>query len=111
VPKLCFGTPPAPEPPRQTASLSFDYGTLKPSDRKCVEDEACALRQLLAGGAADVVQIGRRLTIVRRLVGRNGFKAWRALEFRLSAGSASNYMRSAAAFGDVPCLGNFRATA
>jgi hypothetical protein len=99
------------QPEHLPENASFDYDNLLPSIQKQVREETDVIRCLLAKTAANIVQIGLRLQLVRNRVGRDHFAAWLQAEFRWSRSVASNYMRAAKVFGDIDCLDQFQPSA
>lgn len=91
--------------------VGFNYGSLDAALQKEVLEETAAIRKLIIQTSRNVVQIGLRLQRVRDCLGRRGFPAWLYGEFRWAQSTASNYMRAAARFGDVPCIDRFQPTA
>lgn len=86
----------------------FDYASLPASKRRQAQEEADAIRRLLAKTAANVVQIGLRLRLIHGCLGRKHFQAWLRAEFCWSQSVASNYMRAAACFGGIEGLAQFQ---
>lgn len=96
---------------RVIATRGFDYGTLIRSVRKHTEEEARAIKGLLAKTASNIVQIGLRLQWVREQIGREHFQEWLKAEFDWSQSVASNFMRTASVFAEVDCLSQFQPSA
>lgn len=91
--------------------IGFDYGILTTVLQKEMQEEAAAIQKLIVQASRNVVQIGLRLLHVHECLGRGKFNAWLFAEFRWHRSTASNYMRAAAQFGDVPCLDRFQPSA
>jgi hypothetical protein len=90
----------------------FDYEALTDAVRRDVKDRAAAIHGLLGARlvmrtADDVVQVGLRLHVVRKVVGRKSFPAWLEAEFQWKQPAASKFVRSAVVFQNVACLDGF----
>lgn len=89
----------------------FDYERLIVSKREVIREQARVIRGLLGRTAGHVIQIGLRLQMVRKDIGRDNFQDWLQEEFSWSQSVASNYMRAAAAFGQLDCPSQFQPSA
>lgn len=92
-------------------SAGFDYTCLIVSKRAVIREQACVIRGLLGRTAGDVIQVGLRLQMVRKDIGRAHFQDWLRAEFDWSQSAASNYMRAAAVFGQLDCPDQFQPSA
>lgn len=89
----------------------FEYSRLPASLQREVQEQAEAVRGLLAMTARNVVQIGIRLQFVRDRIGRENFQPWLRTEFQWSQSVASNYMRAAKTFSETDCIDQFQPSA
>lgn len=92
-------------------SRQFDYNKVRSSLRARTEEEAHAIRALLADTARNIVQIGLRLQWVREHIGRDHFQEWLRAEFDWSRSTAAKFMRAADVFADVEFLDRFQPSA
>jgi hypothetical protein len=65
-----------------------------------LREHADAIRELHRNVIGNILEIGRRLIEVKKLLGHGNFLPWVEAEFQWSAKTAENYMRAAEAFGD-----------
>lgn len=91
--------------------VPFDYDKLPTSVRAVVREQSQSIRSLLAKTSANFIQIGLRLQFIRARLGRVHFQQWLKAEFEWSQPAASNYMRAAAAFGELDCVDQFQPSA
>ena len=88
-------------------TTSFDYGTL--ADGAFIQSQAEAIRGLMKQTAESVIDIGRRLLIVKkRLPGQ--FGEWISVEFDWSHDTAGRFMNVAERLGDNPHYAEFKPT-
>ena len=86
---------------RQAARLpqtSFDYATLDAETRIVVQQRTGEIRTIARRAAADIIEIGDRLSEVKTRLGHGQFGAWLSGEFGWSQESAQRFMRVAERF-------------
>ncbi|HXH79550.1 DUF3102 domain-containing protein [Nocardioides sp.] len=77
-----------------------------PSD-PFVEAHAEEIRRLATRSSTDIVDIGKRLILVKQRVGRGAWLPWLNAEFGWSDETANRFMRVATTFGEIPQLVGF----
>lgn len=92
-------------------SKRFDYDSLDSTDAVFVQQQTGAIQSLMKRSAQDIVDIGQRLTEVKKRLGHGRFGAWLEAEFDWSQDTATNFMRVAQRFGDNPKISEFAPSA
>jgi hypothetical protein len=82
----------------------FDYDALTPTTRDIVQRRTGEIQDLMRRSAADIVDIGLKLTEVKGILGHGNFGIWLESEFGWSYPTAANFMKVADSFKSL----NFR---
>jgi hypothetical protein len=101
------------EPVMTALIVGFDYDALPDSGtREAAREHAAAIHGVLERTTAGIIEIGRRLIAVRKILGRE-FPQWMIAEFRWSNSTAYNFCQAAEKFGhlEAAIVNNFQPTA
>lgn len=81
---------------------SFRYSLISdPADREQVRSHAIAIRRLASQTGQTVIEVGRQLIAIHRLLQPTLFRQWARAEFCWTLSTVSNYMRAAERFSNV----------
>lgn len=95
-----------------TKVQGFNYDGLEDAKtRKTARDAAKAIKSNLQKATTAIVDVGKKLLVVRDQLSDEEWRTWLEAEFSWSQAQASNYMRSAQQFGELNCLEMFQPTA
>ncbi len=90
--------------------VGFNYSSIAPEHQKVICEHAKAITLHIRHSTRSMVDIGRRLIQVRKLLGVV-FTAWIGAEFHWSIATARTYIMMAERFADLDCLDNFQPSA
>ena len=92
--------------------VGFNYDALKDAKvRTEAKKHAEQINRLLKSSTEGIVEIGKRLNIIRASMTSAEFRGWIGVEFCWSQSVSANYMQSARVFGELDCLSKFQPTA
>jgi hypothetical protein len=74
--------------------------TITETNDQFLREAADLIRSRMSRSAEDIVEIGRKLIVVKDRIGHGNFLPWIDLEFGMSDQSAANFMNVARRFGD-----------
>lgn len=90
-----------PTPANSPVRKRFDYDSLDTEDAVFIQQQTGAIQSLMKRSAQDIVEIGQRLTEVKKRLGHGRFGTWLGAEFEWSEPTAQRFMRVAQRFKSV----------
>jgi len=71
----------------------FDYSTLDPQASQFVQQQTGEIRALMKRTAQDIIEVGQKLTQVKKQLGHGRFRDWLHAEFEWSVSAATRFMQ------------------
>ena len=71
----------------------FDYSTLDPQTSQFVQQQTGEIRALMKRTAQDIIEVGQKLTQVKKQLGHGRFRDWLHAEFEWSVSAATRFMQ------------------
>jgi hypothetical protein len=71
----------------------FDYSTLDPQTSQFVQQQTGEIRALMKRTAQDIIEVGQKLTQVKKQLGHGRFRDWLQAEFAWSVSAATRFMQ------------------
>jgi len=87
--------------------VGFNYAVLKGEAASWMREQTRDIRGLLSDATRSIVEIGKRLEVIKRRIGPARFREWCGAEFRWRLDVAYQYIRVAKVFADADGLDSF----
>jgi hypothetical protein len=71
----------------------FDYSTLDATTSQFVQQQTGEIRALMKRTAQDIIEVGQKLTQVKKKLGHGRFRDWLRSEFQWSVSAATRFMQ------------------
>jgi len=72
---------------------NFDYSTLDATTSQFVQQQTGEIRALMKRTAQDIIEVGQKLTEVKKKLGHGRFRDWLRSEFQWSVSAATRFMQ------------------
>lgn len=79
----------------------FDYSTLDPTTSQFVQQQTGEIRALMKRTAQGIIEVGQKLTEVKKQLGHGRFRDWLEAEFEWSVSAATRFMQVSEQFQSV----------